>query len=256
MSRTCISSLTPESAHSADSRIYDTLCKLKDTPKGGETIGVIQPIWNKAIESDMRLAWMRDMLKKGLVVRDIESFGEKVNEKLRTESSREEEIGRDTLIEMMRVKCIDEKRYNRECVKAREEVKNWIRSRTSRRRFRTIMEKMRTKEDKLRRELKQKYNNKTKHLETEREREKMEKLQIVPEGLEKFSESYIFHKERIEALSPEVVEIGTVGEVQIYDDEKCLLKLNPKFAMMKRLREVDMEQDTEMCAAKIRYEVR
>ena len=132
MTRSSVSSLTPVSAHSADEKIYDTICKLKDTPEGGKFIGVIQPIWNKALESDKRLLWLKDMLKKGLVVRDIESFREKINDKLRTESSREEEIGRETLTEMMRVKCTDEKRYNRECIRTREEVKDWIRNQVKR----------------------------------------------------------------------------------------------------------------------------
>ena len=89
-------SLIPVSAHSANNKIRSTIAKLEATPEGGQFVGILQPIWEKALESIMRLEWLRKMLRKGLVVREIQSFGFGVNEKLRTESARGEELGRET----------------------------------------------------------------------------------------------------------------------------------------------------------------
>ena len=71
MKRPSIPSLIPVSAHSADNKIIDVVSKLTDTPEGGQIVVIIQPIWTKALESDMRLAWLKDMIKRGLVVRRL-----------------------------------------------------------------------------------------------------------------------------------------------------------------------------------------
>ena len=44
-------SLMPVSAHSADNRILDLQLKITATPEGGRLLGIIQPIWTKAIKS-------------------------------------------------------------------------------------------------------------------------------------------------------------------------------------------------------------
>ena len=60
--------LEPASALSADNRIIQIRSKIKATPAGGNLLGILQPVWIKAVESDMRLNWLGDMILKGLVV--------------------------------------------------------------------------------------------------------------------------------------------------------------------------------------------
>ena len=167
-------SLVPESALSADARISDILVKLEATPEGGNLIGALQPAWIKAVESDMRLRWLGEMLRRELIVRDLQHFGGGINDKMRAESSKEGDLGREALMSLMKVKYQDERRYQRECVKVKEQMREWIRKKLSKGRFRTIVEKLKNKENKRRGELKQKYKEKTKHLESEREKEKIE----------------------------------------------------------------------------------
>ena len=69
----------PESAHSAESRSSNTILKIQNTPIGGSLLGTIKPTWIKAMESETRIAWLKDMLDRKLVVRDIESFGKTKN---------------------------------------------------------------------------------------------------------------------------------------------------------------------------------
>ena len=175
-------SLMPDSALGADKRIHTTKLKCVrciDTPEGGHLVGILQPLWNKALESDMRLDWLRLMLRKDLVVRDIQHFGENVNKKLRTESSREEEMGREALIELMKVKLKDERRYHRECYKVRERIRNRLRSDLGRRKYDNLMEKMKRKLAKNKKILREKYHEKTKRLENARNLEEIRKRQEV-----------------------------------------------------------------------------
>ena len=67
-------SLMPVSAYNADKRIESLQFKIEATPTGGHLIGILQPIWNKALESSIRLDWLEDMIRRNLVVRDIFTF--------------------------------------------------------------------------------------------------------------------------------------------------------------------------------------
>ena len=80
-------SLMPASALSADNRLKTVLDKITATPEGGKLFGILQPVWTKVVESDMRTKWLGDMLRKELVVRDLQYFGGNMNDKLRVESS-------------------------------------------------------------------------------------------------------------------------------------------------------------------------
>ena len=147
-------SQVPNSTCNVEERINYLQLKIQDTPSGGSLIGILQPVWNKAVESDMRLSWLQEMLRKDLVVREIQSFGGNLKDKLRAESSREEEMERSSLIEVMKVKYRDEKRYHQECIKVKERLKDWTKKKIGRRKFKHLMAKIKENEEKRRRELK------------------------------------------------------------------------------------------------------
>ena len=176
---------------------------------------ILQPVWLKAVESDKRLRWLGEMLRRELVVRDIQHFGEGMNDKMRADSSKEGELEREALMGLMKVKHNDEKRYYRECVRVKEQIKDWIRKRIGRGKFRTMMENLKRKENKRRGELKHKYREKTEHLKKVREIEQMEKFEIVPKGLEEFSSCKIFHRREMEEMIHEKVYVKLIGNVKI-----------------------------------------
>ena len=59
----------------------------------------------------------------------------------------------------------------------------------------------------------------------------------------------------MERISKEVVEVTRIGEVDLDEDERALLMLPPKFALRRKLNEVDMRTDIEIGAAKLRYQI-
>ena len=246
----------PASALSADSRTKSAILKIQDTLDRGNLLGTVSPYWLKALESEQRVNWLNKMIEKRLVVRDLETLGKNTYEKLRAESSRDEELGREALGELMKIKLIDETRYLRECKKVRENIRNYIRHKLSRRKYDNIMRGIKEKMNKRKYELEKKYLNKTKYLEADRKREIVERLTIVPQGLEEFAECKIFNKEHMEKILPEKPEVTTIGKVDLDEEEKSILELNPKFAVLKRLNLLEMEQDIEVGIGKIRYEFR
>ena len=79
------------------------------------------------------------------------------------------------------------------------------------------------------------------------------RLEIVPQGLEEFKDSKIFNKKEMEKMVGEKTEIKTIGKVELDEDEMSVLQLDPKFAVLRKLAIIEMEQDVQMSAAKIRY---
>ena len=189
-------------------------------------------------------------------MREIQSFGININCQLRAESSKESELGRESLLSLMRVKLKDERKYHRECIHVKEQIKDWLRTKFSRGRLRTILEKLKNRENKRRGELKKKYKEKTAHLERIREEELKEKMETVPIGLELFSNCKVFQRSEMEKLVPEKIETKLIGKIEIDEEERSIINLNPKFAIMKKLIKKDMEQDIELCLGKLRYEWR
>ena len=103
----------PASALCADSNIMELKLTLKNTPAGGPLLGILTPIWKKTLESEQRIEWLKGMLDRKLLVRDLEILGCSLNEKLRTESAKDQEKEREIIVELMRIKYIDEKRNYR-----------------------------------------------------------------------------------------------------------------------------------------------
>ena len=229
---------------------------INSTPNGGGSVlGILKPLWLKALESEMRISFLKNMLERDLVLRDILKFGQIIEEKMRAESSKEEELGRKYLVDLMRVKLTDEKRYYRESKKIRESIRDFVRKKVGRRKYGILMEKIKQTLEKRRTELAEKYRRKVEHLAAQREIERREKLSIVPSGLERYKDCDIFDKEKMRSVKPQQIVHKLIGKVEISDDERKVLDLNPKFAVMRKLEQIDMEQDVELGLAKIRYEI-
>ena len=52
----------------------------EDTLRGGNLLGVVRPYWMKVTESEQRLAWLKTMRGRDLVVRDLESYAKSISE--------------------------------------------------------------------------------------------------------------------------------------------------------------------------------
>ena len=196
------------------------------------------------------------MLDKKLVLRDLVAFSKNSTEKLRTESSRRDELGREAILDLMRIKMVDERRYYRECKRVRERIRDIVPEKIGKRGYDNLMRKLKIKIEAQKRELKKKYASKTEILEKQREKNVLAKLEEIPVGLEKYSRSKVFSRAEMEKMQPVEQKVETIGKVKIDEDESSILRLNPKFAVLKKLVIEDMEHDIEICNAKLRYEKR
>ena len=130
----------PVSVLSTESTIFEIKLKINSTPViGGSVLGILKPLWQKAQESEMRIGFLKKMLERDIVLRDILKFGQIIEEKLRAESSRDEELGRKYLMELMRVKLTDEMRFYKESKKIRESIRDFVKMRFGRKNYNKLM---------------------------------------------------------------------------------------------------------------------
>ena len=57
-------------------------------------------------------------------------------------------------------------------------------------------------------------------------------------------------------MKPKIQETFVIGNVKLDTDEKAVLKLNPKFPVMSRLIDEEIERDIEVGLAKMRLELK
>ena len=83
--------------------------RSKTTLRRGSLLGIARPIWLKVLESECRQVWLDEMVRKDLVVRDIENYAKSVGAMLRSEELRFQEKEREILKGLMNLKARDEK---------------------------------------------------------------------------------------------------------------------------------------------------
>ena len=77
----------------------------------GKLLGIVRPVWRKVLESEIRLDWLEKMVKKRLVVRNIDAYAKYQRALLRSEEMRVREEEREVSFGLMLIKVKDEKRH-------------------------------------------------------------------------------------------------------------------------------------------------
>jgi hypothetical protein len=65
----------------------------------------------------------------------------------------------------------------------------------------------------------------------------------------------VFKRSRFEEIQEDEMEVTVVGNVKISKEEASVLKLQPKFAVLRKLDNVEMETDLQLGFAKARYQL-
>ena len=226
----------------------------------GSLLGKARPAWFRVVESEQRMAWLKSMIRKRLLVRDIESFLKSQEVKIRSEEEKIKNSERDILLGLMEVKLKDEKKNYRRLVKQREDMRKLIKRECSEKSKKYLIFIRKIKREVLERKemLTEKYKKKIEHLNKKRKEEEDEQRYKVevPEEIEIFKDCIIFNEEKFSSLK--AAEIGklTIGSVEIDDDERAALCLHPNFAILKYLDEEEAERDIELGLTKLRLEAR
>ena len=122
--------------------------------------------------------------------------------------------------------------------------------------YRRIMNELKKAANKAKMEHRKKYDKKVDHLRNKYKREEEDQLGKVPMGLERFANLSIFNEEKYEEIMISEQEVTSLGAVKLSDEEKAVLQLHTKFAIVEDLSATSFNFEKELSYAKIRLELR
>ena len=236
-----------------------SVISMEKTHNRGNMLGIVRPLWTKVTESEQRIIWLKSMIARNLVVRDLDNYAKKIGDKLRSEEYRIREQEREILMGVMRLKLKDEMKNLIALNRKKDEKRRWLIEHLGKgKRLDVLLSRIRKEMIKIKTKLKKKYQAKLTHLETLRQKEIEEKKEtfIVPDELLEFSNISLYNKEKRESLNKVIPECVVIGDVSLDEDERSVLRLNPKFAVLTRLDDETIERDIEVAKTKFRYEIK
>jgi hypothetical protein len=105
-------------------------------------------------------------------------------------------------------------------------------------------------------ELKIKYKKKVEHLKKKYRQDEEDKIDEIPAGMEGLEELSIFDRKKFEKIKTTEIEIMTLGDVELTDNERKILGLHPKFSVVQKLPKDALDLDIELANAKLRMQLK
>ena len=138
----------------------------------------------------------------------------------------------------------------------KELTRNWIKRIVGKsRKYESIMKCLKGDMKVWRKKEKQRLNAKLVHFKEKRQRELDERLNKLPPEIDRYAECTVFNRNKYENLEVKGNIAEVIGNVILDEEEKSILCMNPKFAVLQRLCSEQMEKDIEIGFTKIRYEL-
>ena len=222
-------------------------------------------LWRKFSESAARVSLLRVLSKEGVALQELEKFNLGLKNKFRSKKfkSSADKLTRSDgkfLSQAMKLKLADKQEYLRELFQEKTRIRREIakKHKTKSKPYRKIMTQLRQEAKKRKEEMTRKFMKKVEHIKHKysyscRQEDENKK---VPEDMLKFSDCSIFDKKKYDDLEEETYEIKVIGEVDLSENEKKVLKPHPKFCVVGHLEEVHFEQEIEAALTKLRMEYR
>jgi hypothetical protein len=190
---------------------------------------------------------------------EVEEFNLGLNVQLRSEKSREQIAnGENKFIQAaMEVKFRDEIYKNKEILHEKNEMRRKLAENLDKntRKYNREIKILRTEAMSVKSQYREKYKYKLYHLENKYREDQESKLDKIPPGLEEFASLSIFDKNKFSRIETESYDVTTVGDINLDDEEKAILRLHPKFSLNQDLQKGNLEFEQELSYAKVRMEL-
>ena len=160
--------------------------------------------------------------------------------------------------EAMRVKLADEQQLLRELRTRRNYMRRKIlltlgkKSRPGQR----LLENLRNQAQKEKETLKKKFERKLEHLRKKKlDRRDIDEDLKPPDDIKEFEGLSVFTRNEFESIVTKGYDIKVIGDIELDEKEKAVLKLHQKFAVLENLRKGGLESEQEASLAKVRIEI-
>ena len=230
------------------------------SPTGeGLDLSYAEHIWTKVAQSECRIEMLSTLTKLKIGLREVQDYSDSLQLKLKSDSFKsniEQNIER-VIMGAMSLKLRDEKCYCGELYAKSDAVRREMRQSfgENTRQTRTIIKHLRNEAARERTYQRMRYCKKLDYLREKYANCAREKLDEVPEELREYEDAAVFNGEKFAKIEEDEVKIQIVGNVLLSENERKVLRLHPKFALMSDMSDEEMDFEMELCFAKIRYQL-
>ena len=235
-------------------RISDITSKIE-----GEDLSEMTRIWKDTAASEMRMNLLTTLKGKKLGLNEIENFSLGLRYNFKSDKMKEmkDKPLENVIQTAMATKMKDEihhhyeLRHKREIHKKRLAGIHHPKTKT----YKKIIGYLRGEAEEIRRIQEEKYREKVAHIEKRYRDTEIEELS-APENMKEYGHIRVFDEEKYEEIIKDRIEVPTIGEIELTEEEKTVLRRNPKFAILQNLEENTIKEDMEKAYSLIRMELR
>ena len=233
--------------------------------KGGLDLRAAKDTWKKLAESEARLHLMMELGHLEVGFPDVENFcldlegkyRSRVTGELRDKGKKSQEWKIVKLC--MSLKMIDERQVHSELETERYIMKKAIEDVLGKntKKARNLVKKIRQEAARAKSTMMMKHEEKLKHLRRKYRKTEEEKIDKIPEILEdlQVENLSIFSKEKYDKKPTVDYEADILGDIEISNNERLILRLPPKFSVEENLPPEGLAHEEEMANAKTRMTI-
>ena len=181
---------------------------------------------------------MKKMIKEDLAFADLQEFGLEFSNKLKSIKLGNKTLYRKVSGTAMKVKLVDEQQLRRELIKVKTKMKKILSEKFEgdrTRQYRRVINNLNKMAREKKHQMNEKYNKKIEHLRHKYKNTENDEDDVVPEDLEEYADLSVFKKIKYEKINPVPDDVKVIGEVDLREEEKKVLKLHTKFSILEDL---------------------
>ena len=195
----------------------------------------MKELWEDLATTEMRLHLMSELLNIKVGLADIEEFNLGLKGNLRNKiSTKFCEMQESKIVKAaMKVKMHDEQITRRNLMKSRNKARATVSKMMGKnsKRYRTTIRKFRDAAMARKAEHREKYTSKLRDLKFKYREDAQEKLDKIPDEMQDYLTLSIFDREKFDRLKELTYEITCLGNIELSNEEKSILRLHPKFSI-------------------------
>ena len=223
----------------------------------GLELGEESKIWKEVASSEARLTLMKTMIKNNLAFADLESFGLEFNNKLKSIKLKDKTLFTKVSQPAMKAKLADEQMLRRELMKIKMRMKKNLAVQyegEKTRKYKRIISYLNNLGRGVKKQLHEKYKKKVEHLKEKYKACDDQEEDGPPDDLEDYADLSVYNSNKFKQIEVMNSDILVIGDIELSDEEKEVLKLHTKFSILENLKPGGIDADLEASIAKLRME--
>ena len=228
----------------------------------GQDSRVMIKTWGQVAACEERISLMKKLIRMEMGVAEIEEIGIKINSKFKSfhfnnKIQEGKVVSKDAIKAIMMIKLRDEKKHLKELMTMKNNLRRDLEKKHKKnsRPTRRMLQEFREHSAKVKLEHREKYRVKIEHLRRKYRKEKDEQQKGVPSDMMEFESLKVFNKDKFDEIEMTEYDIKIIGDVDLSENEKKVLKLHPKFAILSRLTRGGLDLDEEIANSKLRMQL-